>query len=644
MADERENQNVDIPLPVPPKGITEETRGMFVAPMGAPTESTSSSDDQSSTQQVPRKVRRRMSPQHIKRLKRRRMRRRILIGVAIVAAIFAALTAWLGVSALKAKDSLEQAIPIAKTLQSDISAGNTEAVEQSIDAFTGYVDEAYKQTEMPVWSLASIMPVYDDDVEAVRTAVRGLHDIATQAMPGLTQIIELLHSDSINISDGTITLPDLTDATAQLKTADSVMQNVEQQLNAAPQPHITQISDALDQATTYVSQMADIFHNASVFAQLAPNMLAMDGQTRTYLILAETNSELRPTGGIPGSWGTMTVTNGKVDLHEFIAGSSIPWFDDPVVDLTAEERTLFTDKLGRVAVDVNFTPDFPRTGEIAKAMWEQYQQTSVDGVIAMDPIFLQSMLGVTGGVTLPDGRVMDGTNTAQFLLSDVYAEQAVVDQDEYFATAAAAAFEKIMSTMQNPAAYMSAFIDAVSGGHLTMWSANEDEQKPLADTPISGRLVTEASNPQVGVYFSDLTQSKMDWYLDREVSVEYQKEAANGAKQYTVHIKLTNTMTQDQVASIPQYVLGDQLEGITNGQIKTALFVYAPVSGRLVDWNMSDGSEFDGVTVHNGLTLGTKSILLSPGESYEVTCHVQSAPGVTTPITLRQTPLIKENE
>ncbi|MDB1161905.1 DUF4012 domain-containing protein [Bifidobacterium catenulatum] len=45
-----------------------------------------------------------------------------------------------------------------------------------------------------------------------------------------------------------------------------------------------------------------------------------------------------------------------------------------------------------------------------------------DGVIAIDPLFLQNMLAVTGGVTMPDGSVLDGTNTAQMLLNIVYAK------------------------------------------------------------------------------------------------------------------------------------------------------------------------------------------------------------------------------
>lgn len=609
-----------------------------------PASDTAADADQSAASDQPatRRHRRRMSPQHIRRIKRRRRIRRALIGVGIVVVILIGLGTWFGVSAMKAKDEVQQAVSAAQGMQSVLQQGDMNAVSTQMDAFAEHTHAAYRETSSFMWAAASKLPYIGTDISAVRTAVTAMENIASQAMPALGEVAGVLNLDNVSVANGTISIPGLAESAEPLAKADAVISDANNTVQAAPQPNIGMVADAMDTARTYLAALADSVHNVSVFAQVAPKMLAMDGQTRTYLILAQTNAELRPSGGMPGSWGTMTVTNGAVDIQEFDSGASeMGWFDQPVVELTAEERSLFTDKLGRVPQDVNFTPDFPRTGQIAQAMWSAHTGTTVNGVIAIDPVFLQNMLAVTGGVTLPDGNVMDGTNTAQFLLSDVYAQQSVSDQDEYFNMAASAAFEHIMQNSNNPKAFMSALTDSITNGHLLMWSANEDEQTLLEETVISGKLITDASEPQAGVYFSDVTQSKMDWYLKREVSTEYQKDAANGAKQYTVRIKLTNTVTPEQVGTLPQYVIGDLPEGVSAGQIKTATFVYAPAGGRLVDWTMSDGSEFDGITVHEGLTLGTKTITLNPGESYEIVCHVQAAPGVTVPMTLWQTPQVE---
>ena len=73
----------------------------------------------------------------------------------------------------------------------------------------------------------------------------------------------------------------------------------------------------------------------------------------------------------------------------------------------------------------------------------------------------------------------------------------------------------------------------------------------------------------------------MDWYLHREVTTKFQKVVANGANQYTVHIKLKNLITVEELATAPNYVTGGTNE-TEPGDIRTALFLYAPANGRLV--------------------------------------------------------------
>ena len=103
---------------------------------------------------------------------------------------------------------------------------------------------------------------------------------------------------------------------------------------------------------------------------------------------------------------------------------------------------------------------------------------------------------------------------------------------------------------------------------------------------------------------------------------------------------MKNLMTAKELATAPNYVTGGT-DGTEPGDIRTALFLYAPANGRLVDWKFQNQNDYQGVTVHDGLTLTVGKVTLKPGEEYEITLHVQSAPNTKNALTVRQTPLIE---
>lgn len=594
-----------------------------------------------------RRVRRRMSAEHIRQIKRKRRRRKILIGVLVIIAVFAVFAGAFVWSALQAKNELQQAVSSAQGLQQTIVDSDKSKREEQVNTFSDHVSKAYKQTSSPLWQLASVVPYAGDDISAVRTMVAAMENISSQALPQLLQVVDNIDLNNVHLENGTIEISGLEASQRPLQIADDTIDKATREVKtvkAVKTPHIAQVADALKTAETYCEKLDSVVHSLNSIVQVLPSMLGTESHAndapRNYLILAQTNAEARPSGGLTGSLGLVTVQGGHVSLQPFVSDSEIQNADEPVVDLTAEERLLFTDKLGKDIRDVNFTPDFPRTGEIVSAMWNRQYGVAVDGVIAIDPLFLQNMLAVTGGVAMPDGSTLDGANTAQTLLHDVYARMVPQETDEYFAVAAQAAFDHIMQNAGNFKSYVKALSTSVEQGHVMVWSAHEGEQNLIADSAISGKLITEGAKPQVGVYISDETESKMDWYLHREVTTEFQKVARNGANQYTVHIKLQNTMTAEEAASEAEYVTGGG-NIVPKGQIKTALFIYAPANGRLVDWEFQNADDYKGVTLHNGLTVGVGDVTLQPGESYEITVHVQSAPDTDEPLTLRQTPLIE---
>ena len=64
-----------------------------------------------------------------------------------------------------------------------------------------------------------------------------------------------------------------------------------------------------------------------------------------------------------------------------------------------------------MSVNVNCIPDFPRVCEIFDQLWSATNNEHVDDFVALDPIFLQMLMGFTQGTKTADGTVLDGEST-----------------------------------------------------------------------------------------------------------------------------------------------------------------------------------------------------------------------------------------
>ncbi|OZG68568.1 DUF4012 domain-containing protein [Bifidobacterium eulemuris] len=580
------------------------------------------------------------------RERRRKRNRRILIAVAVVLGVLIALGAWFGISGLKAKNEVEQAVAAVSQIQTSVSGGDMDQAVSGLNDLADHIDAAYQQTNSPIWALASWMPYVGSDIGAVRSVVGALETVSTDALPSLSSALDGFSLDSISVQNGQVQIGDLASRATDLTTASEVISQANDELQAVDGMRIEQLANAVDSAKTQFNTVSSLLDTVSRAAQLLPKMLGLeDGQTRNYLLISQNNAELRTTGGIPGSWGVITVSNGAISVSEFDSASKVS--ETPVVELTGEEKVLFGEYLAEYQQDINFTPDFPRSAYIGTVMWKLLKNQDVDGVISVDPVALQRMLAVTGGMTMSDGTVLDGQNTVQTLLRDSYVRfDTQTTQDAFFALAAQEVFEHVTHTSGNNTELIKALSGAVTDGHIMLWSAHEDEQEVLAGTTIAGELENDPTEPVAGLYFNDLTQGKMDWYLEREVSLEYEKTYPNGERQYALHVKLTNTAPTDAATSLPELVRGYWNGEPRSGEIETTTYVYAPAGGRLVSWEFDgsgvDDSEFDTLSVHEGLTYGSKTVTLQPGESCEFTIHVSSSSEAEgKEITLRQTPTLE---
>lgn len=618
-------------------------------------------DDNGQPTRHSRRERRRMSAEHVRRIKRKRRNRRILIAVLIVVL---ATVVWAGAlvySAAKAKSELEQAVSVASTAQNSLLSGDTAAVKQELTTFSTHMDGAYRQTGSALWAPAEWIPYYGADVKAVREAVAIMEDVSNNAVPKLVDSADSLSLDAISVHDSTISLGNLGAAAENLTAADKTIGDAAINLNNISGTHIPQLTDALSSAREKVTTLSDVVDMAQRIANAAPSMLGLgstDGSdeagVRTYIVLAQNNAELRATGGIAASWGVLTVDHGRIALQSFEPYGGLSKSTPDSVQMTDSEKSFFGGDYLTYTQNVSADPDFPRTGELAATMWKQQKGQDVDGVISVDPYFLQDLLKVTGGFRSVAGVEVTGDNAAELLLHQVYMD--IPDQkaqDLFFGVVAGEAFDHIISSLNGKdSALLTTVTESVNNGHFMVWSAHENDQKYIDGTALAGDLQDNPAKPQIGLYFNDGTMGKADWYLKRESSVKESSVNTDGSRTYTVHVKVTNTMTAEEAATLPVLVRGysNQKAGTErHGEILTVMYLFAPADGRLVDWKFTGASAgdgaFDTVTTYSDLTAGVKGFTLQPGESIELTAHVQASvkAGSAVP-TLRQTPLIERTD
>ena len=151
------------------------------------------------------------------------------------------------------------------------------------------------------------------------------------------QVSGSINLNKIQVKDGTVGIPGLENA--QKNAADDVIDDAVREMKSAQQPKIRQVTDAINAVKASCVKLSNTVHGMSTLAQLLPtSMFGTDSHAidapRNYLILAQANAEARPSGGLTGLLGVITVQGGHLSLQPFVSDMEIPslasrWWSSP---------------------------------------------------------------------------------------------------------------------------------------------------------------------------------------------------------------------------------------------------------------------------------------------------------------------------
>ncbi|MGD0170770.1 MAG: DUF4012 domain-containing protein [Halobacteriota archaeon] len=129
---------------------------------------------------------------------------------------------------------------------------------------------------------------------------------------------------------------------------------------------------------------------------------------KTYLLVLQDNTEIRPTGGLMACIGLLTVHDGNVkDLHFYYANTS--WTGDVVKIDSPRSLTQFF-KVDRARLyDSNVQYDFASFAPTMLSNVNQLSGQKADGIIAVDFTALEAIMRITGPISA-SGDVITSRN------------------------------------------------------------------------------------------------------------------------------------------------------------------------------------------------------------------------------------------
>lgn len=300
----------------------------------------------------------------------------------------------------------------------------------------------------------------------------------------------------------------------------SGMNNLRQSMVLARQ--LTKDENTPGELKTTLASYAPIMQLITATSDLYPDLLGFGGK-KTYLVLFQNNMELRPGGGFIGSYGLLTINNGKMQdftIHNvYDADGQLKEHIEPPFAL---RRYLGAKHL--FLRDSNFSVDFPKNAAQAAYLLELETGVKPDGVLAVDMHFFRSLFAVVGPVKVPNYQeVVDASNV--YLVTQRHVQNNSFPGSKQKQTFLQALFQGLSQKLAqkggaNPE-LMKKVAEGIRGKHVMLVVLDKSAQNVLTLNNLSGALWDSRKNDQstindvFGISEANVGENKTNYYLER---------------------------------------------------------------------------------------------------------------------------------
>ena len=337
---------------------------------------------------------------------------------------------------------------------------------------------------------------------------------ATQAQDFLPQVIQILSASS----------PNLDKALAKVAKADTLLRSIEPAILGSSYETTLKVAQGKTNALYDAVAMVD------TLSKQLPRMLG-DPNPRSYLILNQNDTELRPTGGFMGSYILVKLLHGKIT----------DFFVDDTYRIDGQLAASQTGE--KVIPNANFDPDFPATAKYVADLYEQSGGGTPDGVIAINTQVMSAILGVIGSIELPDRKlVITADNFADVVYGEIKKAEKTSNPKEVLSEISPILLQRVTSMSRDDLNRLTPLLtDQLAKKNIMLYSRNADLQGVISQLNLAGELhETLLKQDYLMVVRANMGAVKSSANIEDSIA---QQVTVNSAGEITEHLTLTYAHT-----------------------------------------------------------------------------------------------------
>jgi hypothetical protein len=518
------------------------------------------------------------------RIRRRRRKGRWIAGAAALVVFVVGMLALGYLPARSARSHVLAAREAIEDGRAELLRGRVDQAVRQFDLARSRFVEASSAARNPLLHIAGWVPLVGRTPDIIKALADG-GELAALASSQMAQAVGRLPGglSSLTPRGGRIPVEQLEELAPAVERASRLVHGAHLDLQDTAGGSVPgQVADARYQG---LAQLSSLDKTVSTAANMLDRLPAFFGATRPmrYFFGAQTPAELRGTGGLIGSYSTLTIHRGRLRFSRFRPTADLPSLRPTSIDSPSRDFARHYNQFGGAAFwpNINMTPDFPTAARAMLNLYKKGTGASLDGVIVADPFALKSMLEVTGPVAVPGYNVtVDAGNVVAFTANRAYeAFTGKATRQLVLGEVAKRVLAKFMQLGGSPRRSIGALLDTIASGHLLVYSTDPKLEEALLASGSAGALAGGGGD-FLSVIQNNGAGNKVDFYQDRSVNYSVVL-APEGNALGTATVVLTNNAPNRGASP---YIIGPYRNVAPAGENVTFVSAYCNSSCEIRDF------------------------------------------------------------